>query len=538
MYNNYRLMQARQYASRYKPEPHCPYLPALEFTDRWESMERPERVFGAITAGVTTAWHEFNITVEIIRHHRYHYRIGTKNVEIHQAVKKALQLFGHPENVQLLALQFPRVATDGSRIAYYRTEQKIVAHAEDSEDNKHLTATTVQKYLARHWPHIPSDQINKLAQTLQYGYGIADTMDEMLHIIRVSTAKSCMSNGGEWKDSEHPYNVYAPEYGWKLAYAIQGGEYVGRALINDTDKTFVRTYGQKDNHPGLHQWLLEKGYTYERKWAEGLKFAKVENSEGQILAPFLDPGYDRIEHGNCRRVTDAGSYFIRDNCGEHTWNDTTGLLEDGNYEICEDCGGRFHEDDTYSVGRFEDRVCEHCLNANYIYVYGRHGDQYYVRHEDVVYVNGADYHEDYLSDNGIVYCKNGEYASEDDAIYVEDGGEWYHPDQVSRSQNDAGDICYVNHEWIKVDDCRWCIYREEWILADDAREVAEGDYVHVNDFDSYLLGLDRDEVAENCIYCDDDEIEEHLAAWDHYHEKFTLICLRSKPQHYQYISMK
>lgn len=522
-YNNYRLTIARQYAARCKPEPHCPYLPAFEFTDRWESLEQPERVFGAITAGVTTAWQEFHTIVEIIRYHRDFYLIGTNGAEFHQAVKKALQLFGHPENIQLLALQFPRVATDGSRIAYYRTEQKIAAHAEDPEGNKHLTATTVQKYLARHWPHIPSDQIDKLAQTLQYDYGIADTMDEMLHIIQVSTAISCMSNGGGgWEDSDHPYNVYAPEYGWKLAYAKQGGEYVGRALINDTDKTFVRTYGQNDNHPGLHQWLLEKGYTYERKWAEGLKFAKVESSGGQILAPFLDPGHDRIENEDCRRVTDAGRYFVRDNQGEYTWNDATGLLEDENTEICEDCGEGFHEDEMYCVGRSGYlRVCKYCLNENCTYAYGYHGDRYYVRNEDVTYVNGEAYHEDYLSDNGIVYCENGEYASEDDAIYVEDEDEWYHPDQVSRSQNDAGDICYVNYEWVKVGDCKWCIYREEWILADDAREVADGDYVHVNDFDSYLLGLDRDEVAVNCIDCDADEIEEYLAVWDRYHEKFT-----------------
>lgn len=449
-----------------------------------------------------TALEEFGALVKILHNTRRAYIAAS----VHPGVKSALHTFGRPKDWHLLALEMPQVATDGTRVAYYRNEQKMDAHFSDREGNKHLTATTLTKYLTRHWPHVSSDKIRDIA-ALQVGhYRWATTMEAMLDVIMDTTADSCMV-GHDRED--HPYQVYDPKYGWKIAYAVQGTEIVGRALVNDVSKTFVRTYSAfASEHAGLHAFLESEGYAYEDQWQEGLKFAKIPTDDNH-LAPYLDPGQNRIASSDCRRVRDAGDCFIRDDEGSWMWDNTDGTPDRVNEYTCEDCGEGC--DEITSVGFYQDTcVCENCLE-NYTYAIGRRGESYYTT-EDTVYVNGDNYVIEYASENDLVELYDGDYAKNDDAVYVEDDEAYYPVTEIARNPQRRGQVVYVESEsgYYLRDNCEWCVYQEEWILEDEAVEVADGNFVHEESFEDYILSLERDEVAENAVGRE----AEMLAKWD------------------------
>lgn len=443
---------------------------------------------------------------------------------IHHTVEEALKKFGKPKDWHLLTLEQPQLASDGVRVAYVRNEAKREAHFAEHTNNKHLTATTAGKYLTRHWPHISSSEIRNLVEMGEFGYGIVETMAEMLDITRTCTAKSCMT--GDFSGDHHPYEVYDPKYGWKMAVVkCRGdGSLIGRALLLDDGKhkVFVRTYGREANgytqsHPGLQGWLEDKGYTFGDEWPEGCKFDKIETDDTH-LAPYLDPGADRA-NDNARRVSDGGDHMYRDDEGEYIWNNTNGRpddYEDEDTAVCEDCDDRVREDDIYWVGRNSDRgVCECCRDNEYTRVYGRDGERYYTHNNNAIEVSGEYYDARYLDDSDIVQLHDGEYCPNDDAVYIESCSEYYSCDDVADKPGDRGDIVEVDNEYILRDDAQWCIYNEEWISSDDATEVADGEYVKATDFMDYIYSLDRDAVEDNCIEGDDSE--DVLAAWDkHY----------------------
>ncbi len=443
---------------------------------------------------------------------------------IHPTVEEALKKFGKPKDWHLLTLEQPQLASDGVRVAYVRNEAKREAHFAEHTNNKHLTATTAGKYLTRHWPHISSSEIRNLVEMGEFDFEIIETMDGMLDAIRTCTATSCMT--GSLSVARHPYEVYDPKYGWKMAVVkCRGdGSLIGRALLLDDGKhkVFVRTYGREANgytqsHPGLQGWLEDKGYSFESEWPEGCKFSKIETGCTH-LAPYLDPGADRADD-NARRVSDGGDHMYRDDEGEYIWNNTNGRpddYEDEDTAICEDCDDLVHEDDICWVGRYSDRgVCECCRDNEYTYAYGRNGELYYAYNNNVVEVNGEYYDDRYLDDNKIVQLHDGEYCPNDDAVYIESCREYYRCDDIAGKPDDSGDIVEVYDEYILRDDAQWCIYNEEWISDGDATEVADGEYVKATDFMDYIFSLDRDAVEDNCIEGDDSE--DVLAAWDKHH---------------------
>ena len=439
----------------------------------------------------------------------------------HPAVEAALHEFGDPTDWHLLALEYPQVATDNVRVAYVRNEGKREAHFNEPEGNKHLTATTVGKYLKRHWPNVSDTAIRNLAARFSFDYKWITDLDEMVEAVQNNSADSCM----KWSDNmvekrgAHPYQVYDPKYGWKMAVVVKDGEYVGRALALDDGKhkCFVRTYGDEDSkgrtqsHDGLHGWLESQGYEFEDAWPEGCKFAKVRNNNtGGFIAPYLDPGSDRAA-SNARIVSDGGDHFYRDDDGEYEWNNTDGSMDEICRSSCDRCGDRTDEDDLYWIESEEQNVCEHCLNTHYTYVQGRRGDRYYVRDCNVVTtVEGDSYDEDYLGDNDIVELYNGDYTHVNNAVYLEDEDGYYHVDEVASSPRDSGDVVEVGSDYILRENAEWCLHNEEWIRSDDAVEV-DGGYVHEDVYDDYICQLERDEVHKNCS---PDELEEKLEMWD------------------------
>ena len=502
-----------------------PYHEAYLEARCYRKPYRPSR--GGPLAPTASAWEQHTVLSRICYFNRDNWKIeGT-----HPAVETALKKFGMPKHLASMVLEQPQLATDRVRVAYVRNEAKRTAHYNEPDENKHLTATSVAKYLTRHWPHIKSDEIRNVAGMHTAHYSILTNLDDMVDAVQNCTAYTCMKDDDFDEDrcDAHPYRVYDPKYGWKLAIIKNdNGDITGRALLLDFKdrKIFVRTYGVADSNgmtqsdPGLHAWLEMQGYTYQTYWPEGCKFAKISSSSGDHLAPYLDPGAATIAHGDARNVRDCGTYLERDDSGDYKWDNTDGTPDqtEDNSVYCEDCDTSVDPDDVTYTGRYEDHcVCERCLDRNYTYAIGRGGDSYYVDDNDAVNVSGQAYDNDYLSDNNINTLHDGDYAHDDDCVYVESEQEYYHVDDIASKESSLGTVVYIEEdsEYELRENAKWCTWRKEWIKESYAIEVADGDHVHEDDYDDFLLSLDREEVEANVL--DEEKLEEKLALWDEEH---------------------
>ena len=300
--------------------------------------------------------------------------------------------------------------------------------------------------------------------------------------------------------NRHPYEAYDPKYGWHMAVRIEGDETIGRALCmtspTDDKKYYVRTYarpssngGYSETDNGMENWLTEQGYHKRDCWRDGERLAYHETCD-HFLAPFLDGGEKRV-------TIDAGAKaIVVDNDGEYVCDQTGGCPTDdsGDFFDCEDCGDRTDDDDGYWVGRSEDtRVCESCLEHNYVYVYGRRGHQYHVHQDNAVYVESQSEHydEDYLDDNEIIELNNGEYAPLDEAVEI--NGDWFHvdDDRICRTED--------TDEFLLVDDGCWqCTESGNWYTDSVDYVEANGDKYHP-DYAPKQADDDEDEDGDTAV---------------------------------------
>ena len=384
---------------------------------------------------------------------------------MHPAVLRALESDHRPYDWHALTLEWPHVSeTDSTRLAYTRDDRAGEADRQ--------TVTTVGKYLTRHFRDMPDHEVRNLValyaagETCKWVY----TMAEMLHhILRGPT--SCI--GGRpfevhCADGErrHPYQVYDPKYGWHMAVRIENDNTVGRALcMADGDsKYFVRSYrknpdGYSPADERLEAWLISQGYTKQSYWEYDTRLAYYEVNSGEILAPYIDGGNQYVDiYGNHLEIS-------RD--GEYECSNTSGIVQDGNGKDCQDCGDRVRDGDGYWVGRHEDSlVCEGCCENNYYHAYGRNGNQYYVHDNNVVRVGDDFYDEDYLSDNEIVELENGDYASMDDCVLIND--DWYLTD------DERVVYCEDVEDYCLTEDCWQCGASGNWYTDDTAAVIDAG----------------------------------------------------------------
>jgi hypothetical protein len=368
-------------------------------------------------------------------------------------------------------LEYPHQAeSDRSRIAYTQTERK------GHDDIQ--TVTTLGKYIKRHFPQVGDHTIRDAvaAYTVQ-GCKIVRTTAEMLyHLARGPS--SCMKK--DFKPDEHPYLAYCPSLGWGLAVREEGDDTVARALVNDTNKTYVRSYYKAGSYSPsdteLEAWLKEQGYSREYDWAGlHLKWVDNPNNRGHFLAPYLD--------GEMKTVDESerdGQKTLRV-CEDGAWKCDTqsGIPEDNERRECSDCGDGIDEGDGYWTGPFEEGlVCESCCHDNYAYALSRRGEERYIHDSNVIRIQGQYYDTDYLEDNNIVQLANGEYACSDDAVYVSSTDEYYDAED--------DDICYtIDGEYEMREDCvllengEWCIESDAWMCehSDEWYQCSEVDSV-------------------------------------------------------------
>jgi hypothetical protein len=377
---------------------------------------------------------------------------------MHPAIMKAIE-FAPPDNWHLLVLEWAHHAdSDPARIAYTQNERK-------GESNLQ-TVTSVGKYLHRHFSLMPDHDIRDIAALYSgHSYEILRTMPEILDALSRAPT-SCMNNH-TWEDDDwddHPYNVYDPQYGWALAISKQGNKITGRCLVNETNdyKIFVRSYnnGEAFSHSneGLEMWLRENGYEKTRSW-EGCKFKRIQRrgtSPDCILAPYLDgDSKDIIVHDTHCMIVDCGS-------GEFVCERTDGQCDENHSATCDHCDEGCDADDMCSVGYHGDRhICDSCADEYFVHAIGRNGAEYYMHRDDCSYVDSHDryYVDEHMADNGIIYLDDtNEYDHIDNAVYLEQRGEWVHCD------NENAVYCEESgtHEHIKDcvllhDDVTYCL---------------------------------------------------------------------------------
>ena len=408
--------------------------------DQW-ATKRPQRMFDAMR----------DLTRVLYKSRDWHRREQIcAGYDMHPAIQHAVHE-ADPANWHLLVLEWPHASDEGKhKIAYTRDER--------SGEADRQVVTTVGKYLTRHFPSIPSDVIRDIAA--KYAPGVAKfvhTTIEMVEVIE-NGPSSCMAKDRDrFPDDRHPYEAYAPEFGWHMAVYMEGGNYTGRALCNGTD--YVRSYrgGTGGSYSScddrLEAWLRAEGYTKTNNWSGyQLKQISVRGNNCGFLAPYLD--------GDAKYVTDG--FYITDDESDAEWefDQTDGNADSISGESCSDCGDRVRDGDGYWTGVHEEEyVCEHCLNHHYTHVYGRNRNQYYLRdNNSIITVDRESYDADYLSDNDIVELADGDYVHMDDATYVDRLSE-HHP----------------------ADECVHCEHSGEYELQRDCVELTDGEWAHEDD---------------------------------------------------------
>lgn len=416
---------------------------------------------------------------------------------VHPAVNDALQWC--PQNWQQLLLEWPHESEEGRHRLAYTPNEKY------GEEDRQLV-TSVGKYLKRHWPHVPDHLIRDIAARYTADqFKFVYTPHEMVRAVTEGPV-SCMSSGFEDWD-HHPYEVYAPEFGWHMAIRLRDNKIVGRALCLTVDgdheknvRYFVRTYARRSDNDSqssrdeaLEAWLIDQGLEHiPDGWPDGTKLAKIERHY-TFIAPYLDASCD-----DNRRVTDCGDYLVIDSDGEWTFDDpcaTPSRAADPEY-TCDACDASIYEDDErYFVGRSESCVvCGDCV-SDYTWVRGEgtsHGRyrnyrEYYVPDDQAEPVIGQDYYVDneHLPE-GIVPLEDGRYADVEDTVYLSVEGEYYLRDdyqvvELAEYTDDGDSHALRNDAWQDSRTDKWFTFRQVKPVLLATGELVHPDTVYEDD---------------------------------------------------------
>ena len=290
----------------------------------------------------------------------------------------------------------------------------------------------------------------------------AETADEWAWAYAASRGfTSCMSGDWEAGDSNNPVRFYAyPGNGLALAYITDdgdgddGGDVVGRCIVNRERMLAVRTYGdQRLTHAlvsmgfrlGSEVRAYPESETQTRMWGEpstesalrGVRCRRIERG-GRLVGPWVDGHPHGSDHGD----------FITIGSGELDLQCTGGYISNSRV-ACECCRDRTHEDDMTYVSN-GDLVCEDCLDQHYMYAVvstSRHGHNYEYVHDDYVVrtTDGVAFADDreLLMDAGYVCDDNGDWRPEDDCVYLEYLGEYVPIDECTQLDVPHGDDGYA-----------------------------------------------------------------------------------------------
>lgn len=415
------------------------------------------------------------------------YRELLQKFPLHPCVEMMIIDCHRPKDVHQLALEWPHVSTtDDTRIGYTRNASDLLSERK--------LVTSVGKFLARHWPHVPDHTRRDVQATfVPDRREIVRTTPEMIAAVE-NGPRSCMgsvhatiqftrvhrdimnrwfadpANNLEPNWALHPYSAYRPDLGWSMAvrHARQPDKswrIDGRALIlsrPDEKPVFVRTYKRNINDPvtgwsetdfALQGWLTRSGYEKRDGWPEGALMYTPFLREGgtELRAPYID--------GLCRQLT------LAPEAGENLARFDYEALKVGSYQ-CETTSG--------FVSATVPKLSRQARRNQSI--------------EDFAAEN--EYDEDECS------------SCEDcDAPYHNDDGQSVGRDEDHRVCESCRDN---NYTWVRGSS-RWNGYREYYVNEDDAQTMNNGDYaVDTNNLPDSVVCTEGGDYAErdDCVYVD------------------------------------
>ena len=447
------------------------------------------------------------------QYRRYWFSRLVHTYNLHPVVRSIVDQGVRPADWQRLLLEWPHVSTDDEMLlAYTRDDKK-------GEDNVQ-TKTSIGKYLSRHWPHVADNIRRDWAGThTRDKYEVWNTKETIIRGIELGPV-SCMQSGSgsipfdrhdhqrmcayfagrtgpeavAW--DHHPYACYAPEHGWSMAVRLDPGKpniVMGRALLLDGDdgKWYVRSYKRAAEEGGysysdekLETWLREQGYSKIDGWPDGAQLALITHPRsGGYMAPYID--------GDTQTVQVDGGCLVIDSDGYHECDNTDGTMGGGRETIgsCEDCGETvYEEDERIWAGRTEDRLICSCCMDGYYYVEGDNGrsgsTEYYVHSDNEVTVNNVAYDRDNLP-YFIKELHDGDYAHEDECVYIDSVDEYYLIDDEEICYTADGDyalrddcVLCADGEWRPEDECWQCEMSKEWYSDDEENVEVDGKTCH------------------------------------------------------------
>lgn len=443
-----------------------------------------------------------------------------------------------PQDVRQLALEWAHISTtDDTRIGYTRNASDLLSERK--------LVTSVGKYLARHWPHVP-DHIRRDIQAtfVPDRREIVRTAPEMIRAVE-NGPRSCMGsihgsirftavhkemmnqwfadpvNNPEPPWALHPYSCYRPDLGWSMAvrHACQPDKswrIDGRALIlsrPNEKPVFVRTYKRNMSDPvsgwsetdfALQGWLTRSGYEKVDMWPDGALMHIPPLREGGTdrCVPYIDGGSRMLtldlEAGVDLARFDSASGKV----GSYQCETTTGYAAANVLKV-----KRSHpslEDFAEENGYDEDEcsICEDCHDPYHQddgRTVGRDEDRYVCESccdNSYTWVRGSSrwsgYREYYVESDNSAYLESSDYSVDadnlpDGVVCTEDGDYAERDDCVYVDcvgyflSDDDAVVCDVDGEWRMRDDCVTVEDREGYVYASDAYKSADGTWFYCSD---------------------------------------------------------
>lgn len=123
--------------------------------------------------------------------------------------------------------------------------------------------------------------------------------------------------------------------------------------------------------------------------------------------------------------------------------------ETGYYALNSDCidvgGDYYHEDNDRHEFDYDEIQEEYILSDYSVTAYGRRGREYVTHRDRCVYVRNCHYHEDYLSDNDIVWVTDEDEYHHRDDVYYWDSDDEYHL-EPEEDEDDSSNLLWGYNE--------------------------------------------------------------------------------------------
>ena len=405
---------------------------------------------------------------------------------MHPIIAKVLEAHT-PKDAQTLHNEDPQISKDGVRVAYKLKNHPL------------RQVTTPGRYLKRHFPNLTDNAIRDFTTHETFHW----TEDFITPVIE--GPQSCMSTV---TTDPHPYAVYIPENGWRMAVAMQNGKYSGRALVHGA--TFVRSYsnhiqdGKNQAHHPLEAWLAEQGIEKERGYPEGAKLLALPYGDEAYLAPYIDGLTDHISLEDSFLVLDRTTGTQASST--HGW---VTLVP----STCDHCGDSTPEDDLYQVCDSQQeenlQVCRSCRDRDFTRAIGRGGETCWIHWHHTTEIGNIDYVDAFIEDNGFVNV-NGDYFSRDDVTYVEAINDYVLSENVHQPQERDAAYVWIGDKVHPTGNLYWCEHLQQYTVT--ATELADGTYVTPEHELAYLCNKSLQDLAEIV-----QDLPTFTLTYNHYH---------------------